>query len=139
MITYERLVRFHEADAAGQLFFPNFLVYAHEAMEHFFKSLEGGYPRLILERRVGLPAVALESQFRAPIQYGDTVLLQTSVTRIGKRSMTLRYVFVRASDRVVAAEVHHTVATTDLDAFKSCDMPADVRALAEKHLVTQDA
>jgi hypothetical protein len=96
--------------------------------------LEGGYSRLVTERRVGLPAVAVHSDFRAPLRYGDTAVVETSITRLGNRSLTLRYAFVRASDRVLTAEVHHTVVTTDLAAMKSCAMPDDVRRVAEAHL-----
>lgn len=134
MFPYERVVRFHEVDPAGLLFFPHFLTYAHEAMERLFNPLEGGYSRLVTERRVGLPAVAVHSDFRAPLRYGDTAVVETSITRLGNRSLTLRYTFVRASDRVLTAEVHHTVVTTDLAAMKSCAMPDDVRRVAEAHL-----
>ncbi|MBK7586367.1 MAG: acyl-CoA thioesterase [Myxococcales bacterium] len=134
MFAYERQVRFHEVDPAGLLFFPHFLTYAHEAMERLFEPLDGGYARLVTERRVGLPAVAVHSDFRAPLRYGDIAVVETTVARLGNRSMTLRYEFVRASDRVVSAEVHHTVVTTDLSALKSCPMPDDVRKVAEAHL-----
>ncbi len=134
MFAYERSVRFHEVDPAGLLFFPHFLVYAHEAMERLFDPLEGGYSRLVTERRVGLPAVAVHSDFRAPLRYGDTAVVETSVARLGNRSMTLRYLFVRASDRVLSAEVRHTVVSTDLVQLASCPMPDDVRQVAQSHL-----
>ncbi len=133
---YERVVRFHEVDPAGLLFFPHFLTYAHEAMERLFDPLEGGYSRLVTERRIGLPAVAVHSDFRAPLRYGDTAVVETSVARLGNRSMTLRYQFVRASDRVLTAEVRHTVVTTDLALLQSCPMPDDVRLVAQAHLET---
>jgi len=136
VIRYERDVRFHEVDAAGLLFFPHFLTYAHEAMEHFFETLDGGYPRLIVKRRVGLPAVALHTDFRAPVRFGDSLIVETSVAHLGKRSLTFRYVFVRKRDGVRVAEVRHTAVTTDLDAVKSCEMPDDVRGVAEAHLDT---
>jgi 4-hydroxybenzoyl-CoA thioesterase len=41
---------------------------------------------------------------------------------------------VRAADAALAAEVKHTVVTTDLRVLASCDMPADVRALLNAHL-----
>ena len=132
---YERIVRFHEVDPAGLLFFPHFLTYAHEAMERLFDPLEGGYCRLVTERRIGLPAVSLHTDFRAPLRYGDTTVVETCVARLGNRSLTLRYDFVRASDRVIAAELHHTVVTTDLALMKSCPMPDDVRGVAQAHLV----
>lgn len=134
MFGYERSIRFHEVDAAGLLFFPHFQLYAHEAMERLFDPLEGGYARLILERRIGLPAVAVRSEFRAPLRYGDSAVVETRVARLGNRSLTLRYRFVRGKDGVVAAEIEHTVVSTDLVKLESCAMPDDVRKVAEAHL-----
>jgi 4-hydroxybenzoyl-CoA thioesterase len=133
MIAFERPVRFQDVDAAGLLFFPEYASYAHEAMEHFFEPLDGGYVGLIQSRRIGLPAVRVETEFFAPVRYGDRLSIQTSVAKLGNRSLTFRYRFVR-QDGVVAAELLHTVVTTDLEAVKSCEMPADVRGIAEAHL-----
>lgn len=137
----ERRVRFEDVDAAGLVFFPVFLAYAHEAMEHFFDELEGGYSALILKRRVGLPAVHIESDFRAPLRYGDCMRIETTVARLGTRSLVMRYRFFRstgpgaaAAPGELCAEVRHTVVTTNLDELRSCDMPSDVRAAAEARL-----
>jgi 4-hydroxybenzoyl-CoA thioesterase len=134
VFAYERVVRFHEVDPAGLLFFPHFLTYAHEAMERLFDPIEGGYAGLVTGRRIGLPAVALETSFLSPLRYGDTARVETTIARLGTRSLTLRYRFVRVSDAVLAAEVKHTVVTTDLSAMQSCPMPDDVRRVAELHV-----
>jgi 4-hydroxybenzoyl-CoA thioesterase len=133
MVVYERQVRFQDVDAAGLVFFPHFLGYAHEAMERLFDPLEGGYVRLIRDRRIGLPAVRLDTQFFAPVRYGDRLAIETSVVRVGNRSLTLHYRFMR-QDGVLAAEAHHTVVSTDLDRAQSCEMPDDVRRIVERHL-----
>lgn len=138
MIVYERPIRFEEVDAAGLVFFARFAGYAHEAMEHLFAQLEGGYAALILARRIGLPAVRLESSFAAPVRYGEVLRIETSVTRLGNRSATLRYRMIRAHDGVLAAELLHTVVTTDLQVIASCPMPDDVRAALAAHLEAGD-
>ena len=48
---YERAVRFEEVDAARIVFFARFLNYAHEAMEALLGGLDGGYVRLVNDRR----------------------------------------------------------------------------------------
>ncbi len=134
MFVYEREVRFHEVDGAGLVFFPRFFTYAHEAMEGLFAPVRGGYAGLIMQRRVGLPAVKVQSEFHAPLRYGDRVRVETRVARLGSRSLELAYRFVRASDGVAAAEMRHTVVCTDLVAMKSTEMPDDVRDVASAHL-----
>jgi 4-hydroxybenzoyl-CoA thioesterase len=137
VIAFDRAVKFEEVDAANIVFFARFVTYAHEAMEHFFGGLEGGYARLILDRRIGLPAVHVEMAFTAPARYGDVLRIETRVARIGNRSAVLWYrmhhVEKGASGRL-ACELKHTVVTTDLRTLTSCDMPVDLRALLAQHL-----
>ncbi len=154
MIAFERPIKFEEVDAANIVFFARFVTYAHEAMEHFFGTLDGGYARLILERRVGLPAVHVEIAFTAPARYGDVLRIETRVAKVGNRSAVLWYRMVhagaagrahaapaRAPDPTVphgegrlACELKHTIVTTDLRTLTSCEMPPDVRALLAEHL-----
>ena len=134
MIVFERPIKFEDVDAANIVFFARFGNYAHEAMEHFFGALDGGYARLIIERKVGLPAVHVEMSFTSPLRYGDTLRIETSVKKIGNRSAVLRYRMINARTSVLSADVTHTVVTTDLRALKSCDMPDDMRALLTQHL-----
>jgi 4-hydroxybenzoyl-CoA thioesterase len=102
-------------------------------MEHLFAGLDGGYVRLIRDRRVGLPAVRIESEFSAPVHYGERLRIETEVIHLGNRSLRLRYRFLR-QDGVLAAELMHTVVSTDLEALTSCAMPDDVRRIASEHL-----
>ncbi|WP_437488602.1 acyl-CoA thioesterase [Sorangium sp. So ce1014] len=139
MVSLERPIKFEDVDAANIVFFARFLNYAHEAMERFFAPLEGGYAGLILQRRIGLPAVRVEADYAAPVRYGETLRIETSVVRIGRRSATLRYRMVRTHDGVLAAELRHTVVTTDLVQLASVPMPEDVRALLSAHLEIEQA
>lgn len=133
MVVHERPIRFEEVDAAGLVFFARYAAYAHEAMERLFAPLEGGYPALILTRRIGLPAVRLEAEYVAPVRYGEALRIETTVARLGNRSATLRYRMIRG-DGTLCAELRHTVVTTDLDRVASCPMPEDVRAVLAAHL-----
>lgn len=139
MIVFERPVHFEDVDAAGIVFFGRFMGFAHEAMEVFFAGLEGGYPGLILQRRVGFPAVQVNTSFNAPLRYGDVIRIETATARIGNKSATLRYRMFRKADGVLSAEVEHTVVTTNLDTMTSCPMPDDVRAILTAHLVAKAA
>jgi 4-hydroxybenzoyl-CoA thioesterase len=136
MIVSERAIKFEEVDAANIVFFARFVTYAHEAMEHFFGALDGGYAALILERRVGLPAVHVDMSFSNPVRYGDVLRIETSIAHVGNRSATLRYKMIRARDGALSAELRHKVVTTDLQTLRSCVMPADIRALLLAHLET---
>jgi 4-hydroxybenzoyl-CoA thioesterase len=133
VVTYERAVRFEEVDAARIVFFARFLEYAHEAMEHFFSALDGGYVRLITERRIGLPAVHVECDFSSPLRYGDVMLVRVTAPRIGTTSATLRYEFSRKADGARVAEIEHVVVATDLTTLTKIPLPEDVRATLAAH------
>ena len=133
MKVWERAVRFEEVDAARIVFFAHYVAYAHEAMEDLFSDLEGGYASLILERKVGLPAVDLRVRYLAPLRYGDRFRVETRTLRLGRRSAQLGYRMLRG-DGTLCAELEHTVVTSDLEALASCDMPEDVRAVFLRHL-----
>ena len=134
MIVYERAIKFEEVDAAAIVFFARYANYAHEAMEHLFSGLVGGYAGLIVGRRVGFPAVHLDVAFSSPVRFGDALRIETRVAKLGTRSVVFHYRMLNAASGALVAEVRHTVVTSDLRAIVSCDMPADVRALLAQHL-----
>lgn len=136
MFVYERPVRFEEVDAAGIVFFGRFSSYVHEAMERFFDPLEGGYARLIVGRKVGLPAVKLAFEFERPLRYGDTLLVEMRTTRLGTKSAELGYVLRDKASGELVATATHTIVSTDLAALRSAPMPGDVREVLSSHLVS---
>lgn len=138
MFEYRRQIRFQEVDAAGILFFPIFLELAHEAMEAFFDQLEGCYAGLLMKRRVGLPTVKLESDFRRPLRFGDEARIQLTVSHVGTRSLRLSYA-VHDDSGALSAQIEQVVVCMNLDRLESCDMPADVRALAASAAAPPDA
>jgi 4-hydroxybenzoyl-CoA thioesterase len=133
VFVYERAVRFEEVDAAQIVFFARFLQYAHEAMEALLAGLDGGYVRLVVERRIGMPAVHVSCDFRSPLRFGDVALIEVRVARVGNKSVTFRYDFLRKRDGVNVATVEHVCAVTDLVAMRAVAIPDDVRALLEHH------
>jgi len=129
----ERPIRFDELDPAGVVFFGRYGYFAHEAIERFFDDLDGGYPGLVNGRHIGLPIVHFEADFRAPLRYGDVIRIETACTKLGTTSATLHHEMKKAATLDLCAVVGMVVATTDLRSFRSCPMPADVRAHLGRH------
>lgn len=135
MVIYERPIRFDEVDPAAIVFFARYANFAHEAVESFFKDLEdGGYAGLIQKRRVGLPIVHLEADFRAPLRYGDTLRVETRCEKLGTSSANLAHDIQDAASGTLAATVRLVVVAVMLDTFRPCPIPADVRKQLEAHL-----
>lgn len=134
MRVYERPVRFEEVDAAQLVFFPRFLGYCHEAMEALFDDVEGGYVHMVRDRKIGVPAVHVECDFKSPLRYGDVARIETTVAKLGRTSVTFRYALSRASDGAHVASITHVCAVSDLSALRAIPIPDDIRAALERHL-----
>jgi 4-hydroxybenzoyl-CoA thioesterase len=126
-------VRFDEIDAAGIVYFARFFTWCHDAMEAMLAPLDGGYTALVTKRRLGLPAVHVEADYRAPLRFGDEVLVEVAVERLGTSSVGLRFEIFRSPGREPVAVVKHVVALVDLGAIRAQPLPDDVRAVFERY------
>jgi 4-hydroxybenzoyl-CoA thioesterase len=134
-------VRFEEVDAAGIVYFARFFSICHDAMAGMLASLDGGYEGLVMERRLGLPAVHVEADFAAPLRFGDEVRIAAVVERMRESSVALRFDLERVSREGTAegahvATIRHIVALTSLAAMRAEPLPDDVRAAFEAYRVT---
>lgn len=125
-------VRFQEVDPAGIVFYPRFYEYFHLTFEEFFGAETGvPYHVWIGERRIGWPAVHVETDFRAPLRYGDRFDVELSFPRVGRTSFACRYRIVADGSVRCTAEV--TVVTSDLVRLEPIEIPAEVREALARH------
>lgn len=129
MSAYDRAVSFEDVDAAGIVFFARYFSYCHEAMERFFGGVPGGYLGLITKRRIGFPTVHLETDFAAPLRYGDVARISLFVMKVGTTSCAFRYEIVRAADDLMVATITQVVVSSNLDTMTKVPLPPDCRAL----------
>lgn len=124
----ERSIRFSDCDPAGIVFYPQYFVMLNGLVEDWVDDALGiGYRRLVIERRVGLPTVRLEADFRAVSHMGDRVELALTVERLGGRSLTLnlRCEGAGGEERMNLRQV---LVTTSLVTHRAIDIPPDLRA-----------
>ena len=122
----ERLIRFSDCDPAGIVFYPQYFVMFNGLMEDWIdEGLGIGFNRLLQERRIGLPTVRLEADFRAVSRMGDRVRLMLDVGRLGSRSITLD-LRCEGDDgpRMLARQV---IVTTSLVDHRAIEVPTDIR------------
>ena len=125
-------VRFGDVDHAGIVYYPHFFIYFHEAFEDFFNDAGISYVQLLDERRIGFPTVHVETDFKAPLRYGDSLDVDLTVMRLSERSATMRYTGYRHRDGQLCVICAITMACIDLDSFKARVIPPDIRALFER-------
>ncbi len=126
-------VRFADVDNAGIVYYPRFFHYFHVAFEEMFSDRFGiHYVDVLGRERIGFPAVKVESEFKAPLRFGDVADVEVEVERIGTKSITCRYTLRRGAAGPVCATGRVTVATVDMDGFRAIPIPEKYRRLFEQ-------
>lgn len=129
--TRERMIRFSDCDPAGIVFYPQYFVMFNGLVEDWVEEGLGvGYKALVIDRRVGLPTVRLEADFRAVSRMGDRVALTLEIERLGGRSLTLALRCV-GPDQDVRMNMRQVLVTTSLETHQAIDIPSDLRAAIE--------
>ena len=131
MESYKVRVRVHwaDTDAAGIVWFGNFLRFFEEAEDELFRAL--GRTRLEWARDFGIlmPRVEAQCRFRSPARAEDVLGIAIGVQDFTDRRIT--YVFEahhEEADRLVC-EGSYRVACVSADGFKARDFPPAMRAL----------
>ena len=124
-----RMIRFSDCDPAGIVFYPQYFVMLNGLVEDWVSEGLGiGYHALIAERRIGLPTVRLEADFRAVSRMGDHVALGLSVERLGSRSMALALRCFDPASGELRMQVKQVLVTTSLESHRAVEIPHDLRA-----------
>ncbi len=121
-------IRFSHCDPAGIVFFPQYLVLFNHLVEDWFtQGLGVSYADMLGPRRIGLPIVRLECDFRAIARVGETLDFGLAVARVGGKSLSLS-LDARGGDGVLRVASRQVLVFTDLDTHQAIAMPPDVRA-----------
>ena len=125
-------IRFGDVDHAKIVYYPRFFHYFHIAFEDFFFArLSRRYVDVIERGKLGFPAVRAEAEFRVPLRFGQTIVMEVSVARIGKSSVTFGFVGRRGRSLAVVGAV--TCVCVDMGTFRSRPVPAALRQELMKH------
>ena len=131
---YEIKVQFGDCDPAGIGFFPNFSKWMDASSLHFF--MECGVPpwRELLKTRgiVGTPLLEINTKFRQPATYGETLHIHTSIVEWRAKVFIQKHVVMRGD--VILCEGVETRAFVihppeAPDRIKAIPVPEDIKAL----------
>lgn len=129
---FEKPVRvpFSVCDPAGIMFFAQYYIMFQNLVDDWVTERLGiSYADLLGARRVGLPTVRFETDFRAPSSMGEQITLGLSVEHLGRSSLVL-IIDVRGGD-VVRVHARQVVVCTSLDTHRSMPFPEDLRSAIE--------
>lgn len=124
-------IHFSECDPAGIVFYPQYFVLFNDLIERWVDTLlPDGYHGVIGARRLGMPTVHLEVDFKAISRFGDQVWLELEVVRLGGKSITLAW-RCTGEDGELRMAATQTIVMTSLDTHLAIPVPHDLRAAIE--------
>jgi 1,4-dihydroxy-2-naphthoyl-CoA hydrolase len=122
------VVRFHEIDRAGIVYFATIFQYCHEAYEDLLVELVGNLEEFFRTKDWGLPLVHAEADYAQPLRLGDRVKISLRPARVGERSVTYEYTLTDEATGAPRATVRLVHACITVPGFASRPLPDDVRA-----------
>ena len=122
----ECTIRFSHCDPAGIVYFVNYFDMVNAVVEDWFgQALRMPFQDLVLTRRLGFPVVSTGCQFFRPCALGDRLVLELSLTHIGRTSIEF-LIRGRVGDEH-KLQVQHKVAMVSLDSLRAIPIPDDLR------------
>lgn len=126
-------VRFAHCDPAGIIFYPQYLMLAHEVKEDWLREgLEYPLEQCILKDRRGLPVRRLEVDFHAPSRFGDVLRWEVTVAHIGTTSVDTRYRAFCGDE--LRADIRSVDVRTDLDTGRGIPWEPWLRERLQRYL-----
>ena len=131
---YEVKVQFGDCDPAGIVFFPNYTKWMDASSLHFFMAC--GVPpwRELIKTRgiVGTPLLEINTKFRQPSTYGETLQVHTSIVEWRAKVFIQKHVVMRG-DALICESLETRAFVVhpegEPDRIKAIPVPEDIKAL----------
>lgn len=120
-------VAWGDTDMAGFVFYPNFYRWMDRAAHECLAFLGFDTRRLFEEQRIGLPLLEAQCRFRAPLYFGDELVVETTVVEVAEKTFTLRHVFRRGEEPVAEGREVRAWVVFGEPKPKAVPIPAAVR------------
>lgn len=129
-------VRWSDSDPMGIIYYGAYLRLMGVAESEMSRAI--GIPVHVLrfERDVWIPRKALHLEFHSAAELEEEVIIQAWYGRIGTTSLTTRYEFYRAVDRLHRASGSLTVVSVDRETMRPKPVPDDVKRLLARFAAT---
>lgn len=129
-------VRFAHTDPAGILFYPRYFEMVNQVVEDWFDDALGhDYRAMVIDNRMGIPAVHVDADFHSPSELGDVIDFTLVIEHLGRSSCRLRINgSVGARERLTA---RLTIAYVSLKERKARSWPEELRSRMDAFLESE--
>jgi len=94
-ISYDRTVHFADTDAAGVVFFANYLAICHEAYEESLSASGIDLKAFFADHGIVIPIVKCEADYRRPLSCGDKLRVTVQPALLAEDSYEIRFEITR--------------------------------------------
>ena len=106
-------VYYEDTDCGGVVYYANYLKYFERARTHYLEE-HGLSVTGLLKEGTQFLVVHAELDYRTPARYGETLTIDTTVTQIGRSSVTFVHVIRERTSQRVVVEGSAKLVTVDL-------------------------
>jgi len=124
-------IEWGDCDPAGIVFYPRYFAMFDASTAALFAAALG-YDKFALRKRfgiVGFPMLETSAKFTAPSRFGETVTIETTITRFGRSSFDVAHKLLRGDAVAIEASETRVWAAPDPDdpdKIRSAPIPAEV-------------
>lgn len=132
MFVAKNLVRMHDMDMAGLLYFPRQFRFVHDTLEDFMSQEGMPFESLFYEKEFMFVIVHCESDYFHPMKLGDHLEVHMVCKEIGRTSFTLLYHIYR-EDGLELGQAKSIHVTIDKKTRKKIPVPKPLKDVLMKH------
>lgn len=130
--TYARTIRFADTDAAGVVFFPNYLAICHEAYEEALAAAGIELASFFRATDVLVPIARSEAEYLRPLRPGDKLTISVAPELLSPDSFAIRFEMHRTNPvSKLVARVRTEHVATSMAKRERVPLPAALRAWVE--------
>lgn len=130
----KNLVRIHDIDMAGILYFPRQYRFAHDAMEDFFEFNGIHFEEVIKNSDYMFVIRHSEADYLNSLRVGNKIEVQLFIESIGTTSFVIFYEIYK-EDKTLAGTVKTVHVCIDPKTRLKKPIPAPLKALLQKYLI----
>lgn len=124
--TKSYIIRLSHCDPTGIVFYPNFFHIFNALVEDwFYEAIEIRYDEYVMQRKLSLPTVKLETTFIKPTKMGETVDFWLTVSHLGRSSIRFTMGVDKEGDNRV--RMNRVAVCVNQQTHKPVEIPNDLR------------
>ena len=128
------LIRLSHCDPTGYVFYPHYFHIFNALVEDwFYEGLEFAFDKLLMDRRLAVPSVKLETTFLKPTRMGETVDFWLTVSHLGRSS--IRFTMGVDKDGEQRVRMNRVIVCVDQRSGKAVPIPEDMREKIQAFMV----